>query len=1053
MPIWTFHPILALKYFLTHHLFFVYSSLCKDCYNLGSNFAEKAGFDSKREVIINGKSVGAETKLTCAQMRQLQPVSLEKMDVEQVEVNSSGRRGSPPSDESVDDDEELKNALKLSLGENTSDEPDAAIGVQAYEDFVGHLFSSVVELFGFMLKRENCGPLAAPLIRLLLDLVQLSRQADSKSDRAKRFAKELSHGISYILKLGSGNQKLPQDKILTLVTCLRAFSNLLAPESDSQYYLAEDEENEESRSSRQKEKTNPNFICDEHKIPAVRRRCARGVHKDRRFYVCGKERGQRCKYFVWADEVSTKPAEADRLVLKSPFLDVVKGYFWSHGVSSGMALHTRLCRLLENEIFDGELDDDFDAALSFSSSSSGKKSDSSPLKSHYGAEDKQRDFMDGVFCSREKLQDIISGEQDNSRELPVPVRVSGDRSVQLLEASLDLLVSIADHRTDDISRWFSLLCEINVSTNKPASLRTLAKKVLKSLCGGKQTLYHSVRDHFAFWFQLKRLYRNSSPMLEAALVVKEKARNCRPDWISTDTVTWANLGVGALIGTHDLISEDKYTQLSAKMIGKVLDELYSVIKNRGDSWRQFCGLRSLPHSHRDKVVSGSANSSVQECERCLTAASPITSLFWIASSLTGSNQGKVLRLIDFALTNWKERNSSQITTNDGDSDNGENQEEHAIPLLQETPSIPEELLLSGERKLSVDDIVAFVASFVCGGKTLELRRLAHSVALKLCLKLSTIDQGLVFQSLVSFPFDGIGKMGKTSVEFLNLLQTLAPSLDATVPVKDAANLVMECFEKQMDAVRYDRSNGEWFVLEAASATSTVKKRFDLSCCQHCQRLHHTSSKESAQKSSERRESSSSRSSRTGQSASASSSRASSPPPVASQNSKKWHTDQVCPFSRGRLDSIKETSSSNEFCSFYMLKYRVSVSDIYLTVNDPRGRYVKTITVYFSPRQVSDIATLKSEEYGDKWQRCATLSLPRGASRASTTLAQPIVAANLKIEFTEFYERPGGSKASDGSMLVHCPRCTRGKSKISCVSFSFLFFFSFLWIDYSLHFPL
>jgi hypothetical protein len=96
----------------------------------------------------------------------------------------------------------------------------------------------------------------------------------------------------------------------------------------------------------------------------------------------------------------------------------------------------------------------------------------------------------------------------------------------------------------------------------------------------------------------------------------------------------------------------------------------------------------------------------------------------------------------------------------------------------------------------------------------------------------------------------------------------------------------------------------------------------------------------------------------------------------------------------------------------------------LEVNDPRGRYVKTIKFYYMPRPMSSTCALKSEEYTGLWQSCGTIDLPRGSVRASYTLAVPIVAANLKIEYTDFYERPGGSKATDGSLLVHCPRCTR-----------------------------
>ena len=99
----------------------------------------------------------------------------------------------------------------------------------------------------------------------------------------------------------------------------------------------------------------------------------------------------------------------------------------------------------------------------------------------------KKDLADGVFCSREKLQDVVSGqnivkaELEGIRGLTVPARTSGYRGALLLEASLDLLTLIANHQTEGISRWFSLLCEINISTNKPSSLRALAKKVLKTL--------------------------------------------------------------------------------------------------------------------------------------------------------------------------------------------------------------------------------------------------------------------------------------------------------------------------------------------------------------------------------------------------------------------------------------------------------------------------------------------------------------------------------------------------------------------------------------------
>lgn len=111
-----------------------------------------------------------------------------------------------------------------------------------------------------------------------------------------------------------------------------------------------------------------------------------------------------------------------------------------------------------------------------------------------------------------------------------------------------------------------------------------------------------------------------------------------------------------------------------------------------------------------------------------------------------------------------------------------------------------------------------------------------------------------------------------------------------------------------------------------------------------------------------------------------------------------------------------------------------ISEVLLAVSDARGRFVKTVNVYYyySSRPATDASELKSNDYGSQWQKCATMTVPRGASRAHASISHPVVAANIKIEYSDFYERPGpgpgpgGSKSSDGSQVVHCPRCTRGK---------------------------
>lgn len=62
----------------------------------------------------------------------------------------------------------------------------------------------------------------------------------------------------------------------------------------------------------------------------------------------------------------------------------------------------------------------------------------------------------------------------------------------------------------------------------------------------------------------------------------------------------------------------------------------------------------------------------------------------------------------------------------------------------------------------------------------------------------------------------------------------------------------------------------------------------------------------------------------------------------------------------------------------------------------------------------------------RWEIFGKMQLSRGASRSSIVTAKPVIAANLKIEYTDFYERQGDACQSEGdkAFVVFCPRCSR-----------------------------
>ena len=82
---------------------------------------------------------------------------------------------------------------------------------------------------------------------------------------------------------------------------------------------------------------------------------------------------------------------------------------------------------------------------------------------------------------------------------------------------------------------------------------------------------------------------------------------------------------------------------------------------------------------------------------------------------------------------------------------------------------------------------------------------------------------------------------------------------------------------------------------------------------------------------------------------------------------------------------------------------MAISEVHLSASDPRGRFVKTVAVYFTPRHVGKVEDLKKDDYLPIWQHCGNLNLSRGATRASFKLNTPVIAANLKFEYAEFHE--------------------------------------------------
>ena len=291
---------------------------------------------------------------------------------------------------------------------------------------------------------------------------------------------------------------------------------------------------------------------------------------------------------------------------------------------------------------------------------------------------------------------------------------------------------------------------------------------------------------------------------------------------------------------------------------------------------------------------------------------------------------------------------------------------------------------------SPDDLFAFVDRFVCGGESQEIRRFSVKIVIGLCEKSDVAGQ--LLGRLSRMPLASVGDRGKMAFDFLVLMNELACCVQPTsVDAAALGSTVSRTFQRQAIAVSFERTNGQSFHFETRSNSSTQKNRFELTRCAHVVLRHPALSPTSTR--------------------------------PATIRVMQRLPEQVSPLVRMHLDIGRNSSSSNEFNSFVALPHRCVVSEIHVDI-DPRGRFVKKVNFYSTPRPVDTPARLKSDEYNNRWQLCGVLELPKGSEKATCTLSRKVVASNIRIEYSEFYDRPGSSGSQTEGFVVHCPRCTR-----------------------------
>lgn len=128
----------------------------------------------------------------------------------------------------------------------------------------------------------------------------------------------------------------------------------------------------------------------------------------------------------------------------------------------------------------------------------------------------------------------------------------------------------------------------------------------------------------------------------------------------------------------------------------------------------------------------------------------------------------------------------------------------------------------------------------------------------------------------------------------------------------------------------------------------------------------------------------------------------------------------CPevaYSNVKLSSVKVDSRFTTTTqiiklvgSHTILKFSLRISDI------KRSKMVKTISIFYNNRSVQSVVELKNKT--GIWSLARKYILSPGQTDVKIEFTLPIVACNLMIEFTEFYENFQAS-----SETLQCPRCS------------------------------
>jgi hypothetical protein len=134
--------------------------------------------------------------------------------------------------------------------------------------------------------------------------------------------------------------------------------------------------------------------------------------------------------------------------------------------------------------------------------------------------------------------------------------------------------------------------------------------------------------------------------------------------------------------------------------------------------------------------------------------------------------------------------------------------------------------------------------------------------------------------------------------------------------------------------------------------------------------------------------------------------------------------QDTPMGLMKIDSLRAEMLFTHDSQVIRLHSAQLIQGVSLSLSDiRRTRLVKTVRIYYNNKPVTHVRELKGRM--DLFNQMAKIELEPEQVQAIVTLAVPLVASNLIMEFSEFYHNRGGSGGlGSGQDRVLCPRCNR-----------------------------